>query len=417
MFNGVRLSAASTDGAEAATLGRVYDWAKQQSESLKIRREDIVQAKARARSSLGSALPRVTWNWMETWQEPDGVEDLERKGFSGFVEKKQIESKFSVKQPLFSGLREFSASSGFRRESARNALLLERAQRQLFQKSAEVFFDAVAYETDRANTKTAYELALDRVKELNGFLKLGKARHSEVYTAQAHAAALKGRLDQIEANVNSAREELSYLTGRDLSTITLTDDTLSVADIEPLHTYLEQAKERTDLRAQREDVLAKRLRVRYERGSYWPDADVTGNYYTKRATFLKDIDWDIVLSLEVPFYQGGAVAANVREAASALRQSVFTLEDLERYVSYSVRKMYGELAGAIQQEASLREASRAARQSYDALKKEYGLGLVTNLDVLQALDLLQEQQSAYDNARLKTKRLFVQLNVAVEKMP
>lgn len=207
------------------------------------------------------------------------------------------------------------------------------------------------------------------------------------------------------------------MTGRDLSTITLTDDTLSVADIEPLHTYLEQAKERTDLRAQREDVLAKRLRVRYERGSYWPDADVTGNYYTKRATFLKDIDWDIVLSLEVPFYQGGAVAANVREAASALRQSVFTLEDLERYVSYSVRKMYGELAGAIQQEASLREASRAARQSYDALKKEYGLGLVTNLDVLQALDLLQEQQSAYDNARLKTKRLFVQLNVAVEKMP
>jgi outer membrane protein TolC len=412
--SGLLFSADAATASSGVTLRQCYEWAKIQSEDLKIRSEDIVQSKARARASLGSALPRLTWDWMETWQEPDGVDALTRKGFSGFVAKEQVESKFTLEQPLFSGLREFSASSGFKRESARDALRLERANQELFERVAEIFFDVVAFETDRQNTSAAYKLAQDRVKDLNDFLRLGKARKSEVYTANAHAAALKGRLDQIQGGLISSRALLSYLTGHDLSTEAIADDLPSAGFNGKLDQLIAKASERTDLRAQREDVAAKRLRVRYERGSYWPDADVKGNYYTKRATFLKDIDWDIILSLNVPIYQGGTISANVREAASALRQAMFTLSQMERYVSYSIRKLHGELMAAIEEESSMREAVASARQSYDALRREYELGLVTNLDVLQALDFLREQQSSYDNARLNAKRLLVQLQVATE---
>jgi len=65
----------------------------------------------------------------------------------------------------------------------------------------------------------------------------------------------------------------------------------------------------------------------------------------------------------------------------------------------------------------LDEASIAARKSFDAQRKEYGLGLVTNLDVLQAVDLLQSQNMARDTARLKVKRLYINLRVALEQMP
>jgi outer membrane protein len=415
-FN-VLFAAEAPPASAGVTLRQCYDWAKDRNENLKIRYEDIQQSKARARAALGSALPYLHWDWMETWQDPDGVEALNRKGFSGFVEKEQIESKFTLEQPLFSGLREFSASAGFKRESARDQLLFERANQELFQEIAEAFYDVVGYETDQHNTAAAYKLAQDRVKDLNSFLKLGKARKSELYTANAHAAALKGRLDRIQADLNTARALLSYLTGHDLSAADVTDEAPRATLNGNLESFLAKANDRTDLRAQREDVQAKRLRVRYERGSFWPDADVKGNYYTKRATFLKDIDWDVILSLNVPIYQGGTISANVREAASAYRQSALTLDQMERYVSYSIRKLYGELQGAIQEEVSLSEALQSARQSYDALRREYDLGLVTNLDVLQALDFLREQQSAYDSARLNAKRLVVQLNVAIEDYP
>jgi outer membrane protein len=142
---------------------------------------------------------------------------------------------------------------------------------------------------------------------------------------------------------------------------------------------------------------------------------VTGNYYTKRPTFMDEINWDLALSLKMPLYQGGAVTAKVREAESAWRQARLTLEEMERDVAYNVRRLHGELSAAVEETRSLEEAAQAAQKSYDALRQEYKLGLVTNLDVLQALDQLQTQQSARDEARLKAKRLSLELNVAMEK--
>jgi outer membrane protein len=125
----------------------------------------------------------------------------------------------------------------------------------------------------------------------------------------------------------------------------------------------------------------------------------------------------VTLSLRVPLYQGGSVSAHVREAESAYEQSLLVLEQMERSIVYSIRKTYGELTATLREVQSLEEAARAAQQSYDALRKEYKLGLVSNLDVLQALDLLQSQKSARDSARLQAKKLYIQLNVALENMP
>jgi outer membrane protein TolC len=410
------LAAAPSDDTPV-TLGQCYTWARAQSEDLKIRQEDINKSQARARGAIGSALPEVDFRLTDTWQQPSGVERLEAKGFSGFVEKNQLESRFTAQQALFSGLQEFSAEAGFRRERERDRLRLQRAERELFEKTAQAFYAAVGLETERANTAVAFGLSEDRLKELRDFLKLGKARESEVFTAKAHTAALKGELDRIDGNLFSARQELSYLTGQDLSARPLLDEAPLPASAPALDGVLPRARERSDLRAQREDVAARKMRIRYERGAFWPTADLTANYYTKRATFLKDIDWDVILDVDVPILSGGTVSAAVREAKADYHQAQFALQQLERWVEYDVVKTLGELEAAIQEVRSMDAAAQAARQSYDSLRKEYRLGLVTNLDVLQALDFLQAQQSDLDAARLKAKRLLIRLNVATEQLP
>jgi outer membrane protein len=258
--------------------------------------------------------------------------------------------------------------------------------------------------------------AEDRVKELNGFMRLGKARDSEVYTAKAYAAGWRANVDKIEAAIRSARQELSYLTGHDVMTASLVDEIANTITINSLDDALARGQSRTDLRAQREEVEALKLRIRYKKGSFWPSADVTGNYYTKRATFLDKIDWDVVLSVDVPFFQGGKVSGAVKEAYSIYRQAMLELQRMERYVDYSIRKTHGELEAAIKETVSREEATRAAQQSYDSLRKEYRLGLVTNLDVLQAMDFLQTQKTQLDAARIQTKLLFIQLNVEMDRM-
>lgn len=409
-------TAPATD-VSPVTLRQCYEWAQAQSEDLRIRNEEVEQSKARGKAALAAALPDVGWQLTDTWQQPSGVEKLEAKGFTGFVEKEQVESKFTARQALFSGLREFSAYKGSKYESERNRLRLERAERELFEKTAVAFYAVVGYETDRANTLSAYELAEDRVKELRDFLRLGKARESEVFTSRARSAALKGELDQIQGNLFAARQELSYLTGRDLAGTPVIDQEPVPSSAPDLENVLSRARERSDLRAQRADLEARRLVIRYERGNYWPSADLEGNYYTKRATFLKDVDWDVILTVDVPLFKGGATSAAVKEAMSQYRQSLFTLQQMERWVAHEAKRTHGELAAAVLEAQSMREAAESARRSYDSLQREYRLGLVTNLDVLQALDFLQEQQSARDEAQLKAKRLLVRLKVATEELP
>lgn len=401
----------------AVTLSQCYEWAKTQSEDLRIRGEDVSQAQARGRGAISSALPQIDFRLTNTWQQPSGVETLNAKGFSGFVEKRQTESKFTATQALFSGLREFSAQKGFDRESARDRLRLDRAARELFERTAQIFYNVVGYETDHANTSSAFSLAEDRVKDLGGFRRLGKARDSEVFTSRARSAALKGELDQILGRTFAARSELSYLTGQDLTSAPIVDETQVPTEAPPLAEALALARDRSDVRAQREDVEGRRLRIRYERGFYWPTADITGNYYVQRATFLKDIDWDVILDIDVPISRGGNTSAAVREAQSAHRQSVFMLQQMERQAEFMVKRTHGELIAAIQEVRSMEAAALSARQSYDSLQKEYRLGLVTNLDVLQALDFLQTQQKSRDSARLKAKWLSIQLNVATEQLP
>jgi len=51
------------------------------------------------------------------------------------------------------------------------------------------------------------------------------------------------------------------------------------------------------VQASREDLHANEWRIRYEKGSYWPSLDLLGKYYTRRATFMKEIKWDVTLAL------------------------------------------------------------------------------------------------------------------------
>jgi outer membrane protein len=410
---------AQTDApaASTVTLHQVYDWALARSEDLKSSQEDVEQSRLQARAAMAGLFPKLDWELVDTWQDPAGVRKLDALGFSGFVQKEQQESRLVARQPLFSGFKEFSAYSGFKDQTERDRLLLERARRELFETVAASFYDVLDREAAAANAAEGLKLAQDRVKDLRGFLKLGKARDSEVFTAQARAAALKAGLRRAQADIASAREELSFLAGRDLSAAPLADDLGEQPELGTLPAALARASERSDVRARREDVAAAEKRVRYERGSYWPSIDLTGKYYTRRATFMKEINWDVTLNATVPIFQGGRTSADVDRASSGLRQARLRLEQLDRMIAYQVKRLHGEFTSSIEEAQAQDEAAAAAQKSYDALREEYTLGLVTNLDVLQALDLLLSERRQRDAARLDVRRRLVSLGTATEALP
>jgi outer membrane protein len=399
------------------TLRGVYDLALARSEDLKSGAEDVEQSRLQARAAMAGLFPSLDWELTDAFQDPAGVRALDAQGFGGFVQKEQQESRLVARQPLFSGFKEFSAYAGFRLQTERDRLRLQRARRELFASVASSFYGVLDREAAAATASEGLDLAQDRVQDLRRFRKLGKARDSEVFTAEARAAALKAALVRARADIASARAELSFLAGSDLSRAPLADDLGDRAEPESLSAALAAASERSDARAQREEVAAAEKRVRYERGSYWPSLDLIGRWYTRRATFMKAIDWDVTLNATVPIFAGGRTAADVDRALSGLRQSRLRRERLDRMIAYQVSRLHGEYAASLEEARAQEESARAAQKSYDALREEYSLGLVTNLDVLQALDLLLSQRRERDAARLEVRRRLVRLGTATEELP
>ena len=393
-------------------LKHCYDLAVQQSEPLKRQREDIARSQSQARAALGGAFPHVFWKWSDLRQDGSG---LDSGNAGGLLEKNQVESKFSLQQPLFTGLKEFSAYAGFKKQEARDEWRLRQAELQLYDEVSRAYYDVVALESALANNATSVALSQDRLAELKSFFRLGKSREGEIFSAESQLAALKAIQVRLKGQIRVARETLSFLTGREMGAAVLAQD--AIASPEPVTLYLNRSAGRPDLEAQRQEIMAQTLRVRYEKGSYWPMANLSGNYYSQRPAFYDPVHWDVMLNLDVPLFQGGTVQARVKDARSGLQQAQLDLEYLERQVQSGVRKAYEAWTASLDESTSLGEAYQAAKKSYDAQRREYRLGLVTNLDVLNAMNLMQTAKRAWDDAGVESQRRYVALVVATGALP
>lgn len=399
-------------GAEA-NLRRCYAWALENHEGLARQRETIAQSQARGRVALAGALPSVSWDWRGTRQDTQGLQN----NFGGFIEKNQVESMFTVDQSIYHGFREWSARAGFKKEAARDQLLLKRAEILLFAEVAGLYYNVVALQNAVADTDSARRLAESRVQDLNDFFRLGKARASELHSAESQAARLRAEVTRLKGRLRGARSELAFLTQRPLGDAVLPDDLNADPGEQPVEKFLAAARHRSDLEAQRRDAEGREHQLRYERADRYPTLGLTGHWYTRRATLFEPIDWDVTLSLRAPLYQGGRTVGTVAEVRSQKKQSELTLRELARRIDTDVRRAHDDWVDAEAEIADLRAARRAAEASHTAQVREYRLGLVTNLDVLMALQTLLDAKRALDDARIESRRRYVALLVAAEVLP
>ena len=65
----------------------------------------------------------------------------------------------------------------------------------------------------------------------------------------------------------------------------------------------------------------------------------------------------------------------------------------------------------------MEKATDATQKNYEAQRRDYRLGLVTNLDALQALTAFQENQRALDRARYAAKLNHLRLQAASARRP
>lgn len=389
------------------TLGEAYQAALARSEELARSRETLNETLARIDELKAAVKPRFSLVGTEILQDAPA----DTGGFTNsFAQRSRPQAALNVKQPLFSGFREFLAIKATRAQGEAARLALKRAEQSLYEDVAGAYVGLAEIQREIASRQEIAGLTADRIRDLKARERIGRSRKSEVLAAES-------LLSQVESDIASARGRervaqfsLRFITGlaEDLSPAEV-----AAAPPAPLQAYLDEARGRADVEARRKDVEAAGFSVSLQRRQAWPTIGAEANYYLKRPKgFQQDIDWDAAFTAAIPLYLGGSIGAQARQAEARKRSAEQALSLAQRSAETQVRSAYGDLESSLLIVLALERSIELARRNAEAQAADYRLGLVTNLDVLSALNAVQETRIRLDRARLAAFGAKARLEVA-----
>jgi outer membrane protein len=124
------------------------------------------------------------------------------------------------------------------------------------------------------------------------------------------------------------------------------------------------------------------------------------------------VNWDVQLALTVPIFQGGVIQSQVRQAESVVRQYRLLLSQSRRSAEQEIRTFFDLLNADRKQVEKLSELVEISKKNYETQIAYYRNGLVTNLDVLQAMTTYQDAQRQLARQRFSFQLDSVKLQAA-----
>ncbi len=409
-------SVAAATQESAVSLEECFRRARTYAASVQIQEQEIRAAEGRYYQALGGALPHLSLQGSELIQDTSGASANGDGIGSTFLRRSTPELAVNLKQPLFQGFREFKALSASRADKQKAFFETERTGQLLFLEVAQVFLAIHEREQGLKILKSQIEVMEQRLRELKERVRLGKSRRSEVLTIESQKDLLAAERAQTEGEIAVARETLSFLTGL-ASSIPLQEPVSPFQTEETLAVYLERRTQRPDLHAAEQNFILSEASLAYERGGYFPKLNLEANYYPYRVGFRDPIDWDLWFTLEIPLFQGGTTRGLVREAKARLQQAKLEKEDSVRKSEREIEEAYYRFQSAQEEVKALEGAVETAKKNYQVHLEEYRRGLVTNLDVLQALKDFYQIQREANRASHRSSLNAYQLKVALGEVP
>lgn len=397
------------------TLEEAFQKALRRSESVAIQEESIRVAEAHYLRALGTILPRINAKGTELLQDTANTAGGEGSVGTTFTRRSRPEVALTVHQPLFQGLREFKALGISKSERQKNSLQRDRAEQLLFSDVALAYYSILELEKEEKILDSIHETLQQRRSELVERVHLGKSREGEILTVEAETSSLQGDIERLRGQIQGAREMLAFLVGEEASQRLA--DRFQVPPIKPIQNYLQSLEARPDLLASEKEVKLARGEYEFQKGGRYPSLSMDANYYPYRVGFLKDINWDVLFTLNIPLFQGGATRGLIHEAKANLRQTELKSYEAHRMAERDIRQAHASVIASQKRENALRLAESKNAANYKTDLEDYRLGLINHLDVLQGLRNWQSSRIDANRAYFQTKLDYLKLLLSSGEIP
>lgn len=401
--NGYTEGIVSVSNVTELTLGQCLTMAQERSKELKIQTEQRVQAEQRLKQAKSSNLPLIGL------KNSNFVRDTANNIYTGAG----MDSRLTVSQPLFTGFKNKETIALSQVTVHSKELQYQNVARLLKTKVTQSFYTIVSAESDIKNIQNTLTFMQNRLEELKDRVRLGKSRESEVLAIESQIATLNAQLEKSKGDRAKEMETLACLLEIEPTIITLNDNTPIIEESGKLETFLETVKSRPDIESARQEVMIQSAKIKISKGAMLPTLKLDGTLYAARSGNTSI--WDTAVSIDMPLFAGGILRSKIDEDVSRLRELEIQIALITCNANAEVRRLHTTLISSLNQVSALKDAYTKSEKSYQLQLKDYQLGLVNNLDVIQAMATMSDVKRNLDKAVIQVKNDKAMLDIAVMK--
>ena len=219
-------------------------------------------------------------------------------------------------------------------------------------------------------------------------LEAGVGTQLDLLRATQELASSQAQRADVAASLLRAREILGQWLGAE----TAIDVVPGSLDLPPLSADADFGFQAQALRL-RPDVVAAQLRLQAAQAvrrddwlNYLPNLQLQAQGFHQQppTPTLPSLGWQLLLYLNVPFYDGGARYGQQRQHAAQEAQSASLLQAQARQASSELRAAAGSLEYAVVAGEAARRASAHAAEALQLANTAFAAGTANNLEVIDA---------------------------------
>lgn len=395
---------------EGLDLQECFQITATRSDTLQITKESIEAAKARLVQSVAEIFP--TFNLVQSQIFRDTGQAFGNNfGNQNFNQNNSTSStQITVSQPIFNGFSNYNKIGAAQAGIEVQRYNLERAYQTLYQDVAQAFYQILSNEGDLLILGDSVKALEARAQELGERVRIGRSRPSDLLQSEADLASARVTIEETKGLLAAARELMAFYLGIPAEKIKLREtQTFPRANI--FEKYLQVTGTRPDILALVQSERMARRNLSVSKGALFPALTVNGTYTVASDPIIQQ-NWMVTLQVQLPLFDGGLILSRIREQKALVRQSEFNLDNLRRTADQDIRTSFVNFNASAAQVVRIQEEVELAMQNYNAQVDDYKKGIVTNLNVLTALNNLQAARRKLNTADLNARLNLIKLHVA-----
>lgn len=408
-------AAAATAEDRVYTLADAYHAALGTNELVKIAEEGVLQSDSRLDQAWSNVYPRLAGEAAYTKYN----DTLPPGGGSNIYQPyQQFWAGLILTQPLYTGGRTLAALRTAEKMQTASKSGLSVAKQEIMLKVAEAYYGVLKARKSIEISRGSLE-RMERhkqVTEREASTRKTRANTSALLRANTLVSQARINLVRSENGLRVSREKLHFLTKLPIDAL-LADPQAQEQPAEDLDRLKEAAlKNRDDYAGAKLNRSIAAEYVTIVKGGHAPQlsAEAGLTYQDSRpATIMDATTYYGGLRLQMPFFEGGLMKAEVSDARSKERQAELSTTSLSKSIESEVHEAYVNLQTILSVLETAKLQMEYARDNFVAVEGMFDEGLVTSLSLIDAEQALSASERELANAAYDQQVAILRLRKSI----